>query len=51
MSRPVLADIIYEIHRRADKECADVGYDFTVTITAEQYHELCAEEEREGYIS
>lgn len=43
--RPVLDSILYEIHRRADKEWADDGYDFTVTISADEYKQLCAEED------
>lgn len=43
---PVLDSIVDEIHRRADKEWAADGYDFTVTITAEEYEELCQEEEQ-----
>lgn len=41
---PVRDSIIYEIHRRADKEWAADGHDFTVTITAEEYAALCKEE-------
>lgn len=41
---PVLDSIVDEIHRRADKEWALEGYDFTVTISAEDYKSLCEEE-------
>jgi hypothetical protein len=44
MNTPVLNSIVYEIHRRADKEWAEDGNDFTVTITAEEYKALCKEE-------
>lgn len=44
---PVRDSIIEEIHRRASKEGAIDGCDFTVTITAEEYAELCQEEDRE----
>ena len=44
--RPILDGIVYEIHRRADKEWADDGYDFTVTISADEYKSLCEEEAR-----
>lgn len=43
---PVLDAILDEIHRRADKEWASEGYDFTVTISAEDYKALCEEEKR-----
>lgn len=42
--RPVLESIIAEIHRRAEKEWAGDGYDFEVTITADEYKALCEEE-------
>lgn len=44
VKRPVLDSIVDEIHRRADKEWADDGYDFEVTITADEYKALCEEE-------
>lgn len=44
VKRPVLDSIVDEIHRRADKEWADDGYDFEVTITADDYKALCKEE-------
>ncbi len=44
VKRPVLDRIVDEIHRRADKEWADNGYDFEVTITADEYKALCEEE-------
>lgn len=44
VKRPVLDSIVDEIHRRADKEWADDGYDFEVTITTDEYKALCEEE-------
>ena len=44
VKRPVLDGIVDEIHRRADKEWADNGYDFEVTISADEYRALCEEE-------
>lgn len=35
-----LDSILYEIHRRAEKEWADDGNDFTVTISNEDYKNL-----------
>lgn len=43
---PVLDGIVYEIHRRAGKEWAADGYDFTVTISADEYKALCEEGSR-----
>lgn len=40
-----LENILYEIHRRADKEWAADGYDFNVTISSEDYKQLV----KDGY--
>ena len=38
--KSILLDLYYEIGRRAEKECADDGNDFNVTISYDMWKSL-----------